>query len=71
MHLGCPPHGGFAAGLDRLVSIFTSPSPHPLRLRDVIAFPKTQAGRDIMLNSPAKVTEEQLKEYGIEIRKTN
>lgn len=55
---GAPPHGGIAFGLDRWVALF-SPAE---TIRDVIAFPKNNAGRDLMVDSPSTISEEQLKE---------
>ncbi|MFI3290977.1 MAG: aspartate--tRNA ligase [Opitutales bacterium] len=60
---GAPPHGGIALGLDRLITILCARN----SIRDVIAFPKTQKGQDLMAQSPSFVTEKQLKELHISV----
>jgi len=61
---GVPPHGGIALGLDRLMAILQNEP----NIREVIAFPKTGEGRDLMMDSPSSVSDNQLKELGLEIR---
>lgn len=61
---GAPPHGGIAFGFDRLCALFGGSD----SIRDYIAFPKNNAGRDMMIDTPSTISEEQLKELGIQIR---
>ncbi|HOR60959.1 MAG TPA: aspartate--tRNA ligase [Bacteroidales bacterium] len=62
---GAPPHGGIALGFDRLVSMFGGSD----SIRDYIAFPKNNAGRDVMIESPSTISQAQLDELGLIIKK--
>jgi len=62
---GCPPHGGIAFGLDRLVMLMAGAN----SIREVMAFPKTQAANCLLTDAPSVVSEEQLKELSLRIRK--
>jgi aspartyl-tRNA synthetase len=61
---GAPPHGGIAFGLDRLVALMCGVE----QIRDVIAFPKTQRGQDLLIDTPTPVTEQQLRDLHIRVR---
>jgi aspartyl-tRNA synthetase len=60
---GAPPHGGIAFGFDRLCALFGGQD----SIRDFIAFPKNTSGRDIMIDSPSKISDNQLKELSIKV----
>ncbi|MCF6169681.1 MAG: aspartate--tRNA ligase [Bacteroidales bacterium] len=62
---GAPPHGGIALGFDRLVALFAGQD----SIRDFIAFPKNNSGRDVMIDSPSPIAGEQLDELGLQIVK--
>ena len=62
---GAPPHGGIAFGLDRLVAILAGEE----IIKDFIAFPKNNSGRDIMINSPSKIKKDQLDDLGVKTKK--
>ena len=61
---GAPPHGGIALGFDRLCSLFGGADV----IRDFIAFPKNNSGRDVMIDSPSPIAQAQLDELGIEVK---
>jgi aspartyl-tRNA synthetase len=63
LHYGAPPHGGLALGLDRIVMMLRNTH----NIRDVIAFPKTQSGADLMCGAPSLIDEKQLKETHIKL----
>jgi aspartyl-tRNA synthetase len=61
---GAPPHGGIAFGFDRLCALFGGVD----TIRDFIAFPKNNSGRDVMIDSPSTIAQAQLKELGIQLK---
>jgi aspartyl-tRNA synthetase len=61
---GAPPHGGIALGVDRWIALLTDQS----NIREVMAFPKTSSGSDLMLDAPSPVEPEQLEELGLMLR---
>jgi aspartyl-tRNA synthetase len=61
---GAPPHGGIAFGFDRLCSLFGGSD----SIRDYIAFPKNNAGRDVMIDTPSTISGDQLDELGIALK---
>ncbi|HET6820701.1 MAG TPA: aspartate--tRNA ligase [Candidatus Limnocylindria bacterium] len=64
LEFGAPPHGGIAFGLDRWAALFADQD----NIREVMAFPKTQSGSDLMLGAPSPISRGQLDDLGLEIR---
>ncbi|MBT6294346.1 MAG: aspartate--tRNA ligase, partial [Candidatus Magasanikbacteria bacterium] len=62
---GAPPHCGFAPGIERIIMVLTNEA----SIRNVVAFPKNQKAEEPMMGSPSEVTEEQLKELHLQIKK--
>jgi aspartyl-tRNA synthetase len=67
LQYGAPPHGGIAFGLDRIVALMCGVE----SIRDVIAFPKTQRGQDLLVDAPTPATEQQLRDLHIRVRATD
>jgi len=65
LQYGCPPHGGIALGLDRLIMLMAGEE----SIREVIAFPKTQKGTCLMTGAPSPVADDQLQILGVKLRK--
>ena len=61
---GAPPHGGIALGIDRWIALLA----HQSNIREVMAFPKTSSGSDLMLDAPSPVASEQLEELGLALK---
>jgi aspartyl-tRNA synthetase len=61
---GAPPHGGIAFGFDRLCSLFGGAD----SIRDFIAFPKNNSGRDVMIDTPSTISDTQLEELSIRVK---
>jgi len=64
LQYGAPPHGGIAFGFDRTVTLMAGAE----QIRDVIAFPKTQRGQDLLVGAPSTATEKQLRDVHIRVR---
>jgi aspartyl-tRNA synthetase len=62
---GTPPHGGIAHGIERMIMILTG----EMELREVQSFPQTSSGRTSVMNAPSELSEDQMKELGLELRK--
>ncbi len=65
LSFGAPPHGGIALGIDRLIAVLA----HEPNIREVIAFPKTSDGRDLMMGAPSELPKAQLHDVHIDVRK--
>jgi aspartyl-tRNA synthetase len=63
LRAGCPPHAGIALGLDRLIAVMLGVD----SVRDVIAFPKSGKGEDLLVRSPSRITREQLETYHLSV----
>lgn len=66
LRAGCPPHAGLAIGFDRMMAVMTGCE----SVRDVIAFPKSSKGEDMMVRSPSLITDKELKTYHLQLAKS-
>ena len=62
LRAGCPPHAGFAIGFDRFIAVLTGVE----SIKDVIAFPKSSKGEDLMVHSPSQITDTELATYHLQ-----
>ena len=65
LSFGAPPHGGIAPGIDRIIMLLAGEK----NIREVTLFPMNQNAQDLMMNAPSEITEKQLKELGLTIKK--
>ena len=65
LKFGAPPHGGIAPGIDRIVMLLANEK----NIREVTMFPMNQNAQDLMMNAPSRITEDQLKELNLSIKK--
>jgi aspartyl-tRNA synthetase len=63
LRAGCPPHAGLAIGFDRLIAVMTGQE----SVKDVIGFPKSSKGEDMMVKSPARMTDAELSRYHLKL----
>ena len=66
LRAGCPPHAGLAIGFDRMMAVMTGRE----SVKDVIAFPKSSKGEDMMVRSPSRMTDTELKSYHLRLAKS-
>ncbi|RCN26079.1 hypothetical protein ANCCAN_28201 [Ancylostoma caninum] len=71
LSFGAPPHGGFAIGLDRYIALLVAEGDPSLPVREMIAFPKSKEGRDLMCKAPVAPNGDQLARYGLRFEENN
>ena len=64
---GAPPHGGIAPGIDRIVMLLANEK----NIREITMFPMNQNAQDLMMNAPSEISEDQLKELNLSLKKKN